>query len=357
MKRIWVVLISLIFLTACAGQSSTETPKTATKPSVSKTDTAAPANLPDPRSLTGLSTVPDIADPTPIGKFTPKLPVSVTDTAGTTHNITDVSRILALDITGTLSRTVIALGQGDNLVGRSVSSTENMLADLPVVTQQGHNLNVEAVLELRPTLILADQTVGTPENLAQLQNAGIPVVLTEAQHTLENNSEHMKFVAQVLGVPEAGEKLAKRVDDEIAKVQKEIAAWIPSEPLKIAFLYVRGTAGVFFILGAEYGTTSLIESLGAQDVSALAGITSMVPANAEALLAVNPEVIFTMTGGLESTDGLTGLLQRPGVADTIAGQNQRVVAIPDGISLSYGPQTAEILRNIAMALYGVEESK
>ena len=42
------------------------------------------------------------------------------------------------------------------------------------------------------------------------------------------------------------------------------------------------------------------------------------------------------------------------MANTIAGRNHRVIAIPDGISLSFGPQTGEVLTSVAKALYGVK---
>ena len=88
-------------------------------------DSPAPLALPDPRTLTGLSEVPDLADPLPIaGTFAQQLPVTLTDFEGNQVTVADTSRVLALDLAGTLSRTVIALGYGDKLVGRTVSSTE-----------------------------------------------------------------------------------------------------------------------------------------------------------------------------------------------------------------------------------------
>lgn len=307
----------------------------------------------DPHALTGLSQVANIGDPAPIGNPTPTLPAKVTDTKARTVEVKDVSRILALDMTGTLSRTVIALGLGDNIVGRTVSSTETMLADKPVVTQQGHSLNAEAVLSLNPSVILTDASVGPPEVLTQLENAGIAIVYTPADHTLESTGATIKAVAEALGVPEAGEKLVERTDKEVKAAQETIASWVPSTPLDATFLYVRGTGGVFFILGEDQGAKGLIEALGARDVASANGIAQTKPANAESLITLNPEVIFVMKDGLESTGGLDGLVARAGVAQTRAGANQRIVAIPDGISLSFGPQSGEILLNVARALYGV----
>ena len=118
---------------------------------------------------------------------------------------------------------------------------------------------------------------------------------------------------------------------------------------------MRGTAGVFFIFGADNGTSALIESIGARDIASEEGILGTVPANAESLLLLNPDVIFTMTDGLKSTNGLEGLLSRPGISDTTAGKNQRIIAIPDGMSLSFGPQTGDVLIAVAKALYGVDD--
>ena len=71
------------------------------------------------------------------------------------------------------------------------------------------------------------------------------------------------------------------------------------------------------------------------------------------MVSLNPEIYFMMTHGLESAGGIDQLLTRPGVADTIAGKKPRVVAIPDGMALSFGPQTGQILLNVAKQMYGV----
>ncbi|MCF2706953.1 ABC transporter substrate-binding protein [Arcanobacterium haemolyticum] len=355
-RRIFGVVIGIsLLLAGCGGQSTTQEASAPVSASTSQGEKPTTTNLPDPHSLTGLSTVADIGDPQVIeGDYAQNLPASVTDNEGNSVTVTDTSRILALDISGSLSRTVVALGFGAQLVGRTVSSTEKQLASLPVVTENGHSLNTEAILSLAPTLIIADRSVGPREALDQLRAAGIPVVLVNPERTIDSTPQLINSVAGALGVPEAGQALAERVDKEIAEARDKIAQWAPATPLDIAFLYVRGTAGVFFILGQDEGADALITALGGRDVAAANGITSTSPANAESLVALNPEVIFVMTDGLESTGGIEGLVARPGVAQTRAGQTQRVVAIPDGISLSFGPQTGEVLLAVARALYGVE---
>ena len=121
--------------------------------------------------------------------------------------------------------------------------------------------------------------------------------------------------------------------------------------MRMAFLYARGNGGVFFIMGDGTGAQDLIEGIGGVDLAAENNLSYAEPANAEALARINPEVIIMMTNGLESTGGIDGLLERPGVAQTTAGQKKRIVTIPDGQSLAFGPMTGQTLVKLAKAVY------
>lgn len=156
------------------------------------------------------------------------------------------------------------------------------------------------------------------------------------------------------GVTDAGVRLGERVQGEIDSALATIAEVAPSDPeqkVGMAFLYVRGTAGVFFILGDGTGADELITALGGRDLASEGGASGTIPANAEALVRTNPDLIPTMTGGVESTGGTEGFFARPGVAQTRAGANQRVVDMADGQILSFGPNSAAVLLSFATAIY------
>lgn len=59
-----------------------------------------------------------------------------------------------------------------------------------------------------------------------------------------------------------------------------------------------------------------------------------------------------MSKGLESVGGIDGLVKIPGVAQTPAGMERRVVSIEDGVLLNYGPRTDEVLKSLVDQLYG-----
>lgn len=58
-----------------------------------------------------------------------------------------------------------------------------------------------------------------------------------------------------------------------------------------------------------------------------------------------------MTKGLESVGGPEGLVKIPGVAETPAGMDRRIVSVDDGVLLNYGPRTDEVLRSVVDQLY------
>ncbi|MBV7292624.1 MULTISPECIES: heme/hemin ABC transporter substrate-binding protein [Corynebacterium] len=315
-----------------------------------------PADLPDPRTITGVNAVTGVGEPVPVTDDPqPMLPVELTDADGYDVVVDDVSRVLALDLYGAYTKTLIGLGMRESIIGRTVSSDEPSLADLPVVTQGGHNINVEAILELDPSLVIIDHSIGPREAIDQIRDVGVPVVVMEPLHTVDGISEDIITLGGVVGLPEDAEVLAERSVKEYERAVEDIRTITPEDPLRMAFLYARGTGGVFFILGEEDGVNELIKGVGGIDVATENGIRTASPANAESLAKLNPDVFIMMEKGLESTNGIDGLLERPGVAQTIAGQNRRIVTVPDGQALAFGPQTGDLLERLAIELYAPEK--
>ncbi|TQC45364.1 ABC transporter substrate-binding protein [Rhodococcus sp. WS4] len=292
----------------------------------------------------------DDLNPEPLASpVSPALPVTVRSFDGVDVTITDASRIVTADRYGTLTETVFALGLGDNVVGRDIASAFPAAQDVPVVTPGGQSLNAEAILALAPTVILTDTSIGPQAVQDQLRAAGVPVVYFDPTRTLDGVPGQITAVADALGVPAQGRELAARTESEIAAARSRAPEG--DDPLKIAFLYLRGTA-ITMIGGPGSGADSLIDALGAVDAGTASGITQQfAPITSEALIAAAPDVLLMMTGGLDSIGGVEGLEKIPGVAQTPAGKNQRVVDMEDGVLLSFGPNTGRVLGALADAVY------
>lgn len=289
-------------------------------------------------------------DVTPLGpRPVPRLPVTVRSADGRDVTVRSADRILAVNLYGSLAEIVFSLGLGARVIGRDTSTAFPSAAKLPLVTPQGHDLSAEAVLKLNPTVLIADDSIGPATVLDQIRAAGIPVVIVDDEQTLEAIPGHIRAVAGALGVAEAGERLVGRVRAEIDTARKSVPA--DGTPPRIAFLYVRGAAGVFLIGGDGAGSDAMIEAIGAVDAGSATGLTKFRPLTSEGLINAAPDVILVMTEGLNSVGGVDGLLKLPGVAQTPAGINKRIIDMEDGILLNFGARTGKAVEALAAAVH------
>ncbi|MGB8945567.1 MAG: ABC transporter substrate-binding protein [Streptomyces sp.] len=280
----------------------------------------------------------------------PVLPATVTSADGKKVTVKDTSRIVPL--TGSLNEIVFTLGLGENVVARDITATFEQAKKLPVVTR-AHDVSAESVLSLKPTVVLADTTTGPAEAIGQIRDAGIPLVVFDPAKGLDDVGPRIDAVARTLGVEKSGDALKSRTQKRIAKVRKSIPAAARTEKPRVAFLYLRGSASVYLLGGRESGASSLLEAAGAVDAGKESGLEKDFTAiTSEALAKAAPDAILVMSKGLASVDGVDGLLKVPGVAETPAGLDRRIVSVDDGVLLNYGPRTDQVLKSLVEQLYG-----
>lgn len=321
-------------------------------------DTLTP--LTDPTSHEGPSTAivgsPEIQ---PLAEApTPQLPVTVQskDRSGDVPvEVTDTSRVLALSLTGTLSDIVYHLGQSDQLIGRDAVTQFPGSEDLPLVVTGGHDLEAESVLGLEPTLILTDLSIGGIDFVNMMRNAGIPVVIVERSTSFASSAAATEQVAAALGVASAADALNAAVADAIVAKEAEVKRLLPTDASKlprVAFLYVRGGSGIYYLFGEGSGVDEILKSVGAIDVAEEVGWKGERPMTDEALVSMDPDIILVMSKGLTSTDGVDGLIEaQPSIALTTAGMNRRIIDIDDGKLFASGTRIPDVIDALARAIY------
>ena len=353
-----LITTAVLGLTGCQvggnGMSDTEVAEGVALPAL---DSLIPID--DPTSYVGPTTaVVGEASIEPIDPLPAELPTTVLshDRGGDVEvEVTDNSRVLALSLSGSLAEMVYSYGMADHLVGRDISTNFPGTEDLPIVTKGGHSIDAEGIMSLDPTLIVSDGTVGPVDVLLQLRELGVPVVMVDRAVDAETTYETSRQVAAALGVPEAAEIVNAEIAEEIAITEAEVAALLPDDPAKlprVAFLYIRGTAGIYYLFGEGSGVDSMIESVGAIDVAEEIGWKGEKPMTDEALVALDPDVILVMSKGLESAGGVDGLIAaQPSVANTTAGKNRRIVDIDDAVLFAGGTRIPDVIDGLARALY------
>lgn len=239
---------------------------------------------------------------------------------------------------------VAALGFRATLVGRDIASTTLELEAVPIVTS-GHQVIAEKVISLKPDLVIIDSSVGPASALKAIQSAKIKIAKIDEAWNLTDIFRKVSQVGSALGESARAAKLVTEMKLSIAKAQSVIG-WKP----KVIFLYLRGPSSIYLMGGTGSGADSLINSLGGIDVGAQKSVRAFSTLTSESLVQTNPDVILVMTKGLSSVGGIDGLLKLPGVAQTKAGRNKKILSVDDSLLLSFGPRTPALLTKMADAL-------
>lgn len=258
----------------------------------------------------------------------------------TTDTALTASRVVVL--ANGVAEIIQSLNAQSIIVGRDISSTEDSLADIPIVTS-GHQVLPEKVISLKPDLVLIDASTGPKAAIATIKAAGITVVETPESWSLEDLPIKVRAVGAAIGAQAQAELLIQELNSSLK------VSTVKSSP-RVAFLYLRGTSSIYLIGGQGSGADSLLKAIGAVDVGAQSLARPYNTLTAESLAALNPDVILVMSKGLESVGGVQGLLKLPGVAQTKAGKNSAVIDVDDSLLLSFGPRTPSLVEALADAL-------
>lgn len=226
-----------------------------------------------------------------------------------------------------------ALGAGEALVATDLGS----IGPAPIINP-GHQIDVETLIGFRPEIIFIDQDEPDETAIAAMSSIGAKIIELPPVSSMQESIDRTFLIANALGMPERGQELNSKIANAIELIDSEALTG-----KSVAFLYLRGAAGIYLLGGAGSGADDLIQSLGAQDVGTALGVSGFAPINPESLLAANPDFVMVMEKGLESVGGLEGLISLPGVSGTTAASSRGVLIGNDSQLLSFGPGTPTTL--------------
>ena len=238
---------------------------------------------------------------------------------------------------------ISAMGFKSILIGRDIASTDADLTKVPIVTS-GHQVIAEKIIALTPDLVIIDKSTGPQSALDALAVAGIRVVKTPEAWTLSELPEKVRAIADAIGAPASGSALSAAMNSSLSTLGTA------ERKSRVVFLYLRGGSSIYLIGGKGSGADSLITAIGAQDVGAATLANPFNAMTSELIASLNPDVILVMSKGLQSVGGLKGLVELPGIAQTDAGKNKRVIAVDDSLLLSFGPRTPDLLSKLSAAM-------
>ena len=212
--------------------------------------------------------------------------VTVTDMYGREITLTEpATRIVAL--TASDCEILCALGCEDALVGRGeyCDYPASILA-VPAV-QSGMETNVEQIIALNPQVVLMSDMAQEPEKVEALENAGIRVVVSNAQD-IAGTYTAIRMIGQLMGKDDEAEALVADMqatfDDIAAKSENSgKTVYFEVSPLEWG-LWTAGTNTFMDELAVMCGLTNAFA-----DVDGWAAISE------EQVLERDPDYIVTIT--------------------------------------------------------------
>ena len=271
--------------------------------------------------------------------------VTVTDAEGAEVAIADASRVATLG--GVATEIAYALGAQDQVIAVDDSSfyPPEALAEKPSVGYHRF-LAAEPVLAAGPTLILGDDESGPPDVLTQLSDAGITILLLPDPTSVEEATELIRSVGLALGREDAAVDVVSQLETDLAAAESLVAG--AADAPRVLF-YFRPPGAPSMIAGAGTAAGAMIELAGGENV--YPGFEGYFPMTPEGIAEIAPDVILTTDQTLREVGGLEALLAEPGVAETPAAANGRVVSMEDLYLLGFGPRTGQAVADLARLIH------
>jgi len=233
-------------------------------------------------------------------------------------------------LSAALTETADALGFGNSLVAVDVTSIyPAYINKLPKVSNN-RSVSAEALIAFAPELVLAPEGSVSKEIQYQLKSAGIRFVGIKQEYTVKGALNFIRQVATALQVGPKGEVLAKQTELKISQAMAGLKT--KGKLPKVLFIYARGT-GTMMVAGKKSSLAAMISLAGG--INAVNEFEDFKPYTTEALVKANPDVILLFNFGYSSLGGINSILKMPGVAQTTAGKNKKILQMEPSLLVNF----------------------
>ncbi|HEY8474575.1 MAG TPA: ABC transporter substrate-binding protein [Natronosporangium sp.] len=271
------------------------------------------------------------------GSEEPETPTDPTAEAGFPVTVGDLTlesrptRIVSLS--PTVTEMLFAIGAGEQVV--AVDELSNYPPEAPVTELSGFEINVEAVAEYDPDLVIISSY---PEVIEQFEPLGIPVHLApDNPTTIEDVYTQITDLGALTGRPDEAADLVTRMRDDLAKLVADVPD--REQPLR----YYIEIDDTYWTYTSDSLIGSLFAMVGLANIAGEQGAVS-VQLTAEEIIDSNPDVIFLMNAAFGMTP--EQVAARAGWADIEAVRNDRIVALDTDVASRWGPRLVDLMATV-----------
>ena len=271
--------------------------------------------------------------------------VTVVDMIGKTITLEEpATRIVAL--TPSDCEILYAIGAGDTLVGRGkYCDFPAQVLDVPAV-ESGAATNLEEIIALEPDVLLMSTMAQTEEQIAALEEAGIHVVVSDAQD-IEGVYTAIRLIGALMGRDSEAAAIVESMQNTFADIQANATG--------------DGTETVYFeVSPLEYGLWAAGSHTFMDEIAAMLGLQNAFAdvegwgeISEEQVLERNPDYIVTIS--MYFGEGPTPeeeILGRTGWESVPAVANGKILNLPNNELSRPAPRLAEGAQLMFDFVYG-----
>ena len=239
-----------------------------------------------------------------------------------------------ISIGGALTEIVYLLKANSELVGVDTTSIYPAAATRLPNVGYTRSLSAEGILALRPTQLIATEDAGPPIVLKQIVDTRIPLTILPSSHQFKDLIERVNTIGRLVHKTDMAQALASRLHLEWKDAQERVSH---SKVNNIRALFVLSqNPSQLMVGGTKTSADAMIKFAGARN--AIAGMSGFKPLTPEAVIAANPDVIVVTDQGMKAVGGIGGVLRFPGISQTRAGKEQKIISLEAMYLLGFGPR-------------------
>jgi iron complex transport system substrate-binding protein len=234
---------------------------------------------------------------------------------------------------------IFALKAGKDIVAVDISSTyPPELKKLPTVGYH-RALSTEAILAMKPDVVLHDNNIGPEHVVKQLQDLKINMkTFLPHSQTIEGTDSLIREMGATFHREKEADSLCKRLDNDM-KTALERSAHYP-HPVRVLVIHFGQASNIYLVMTKKSTAAKMIGWAGGElAVDDERGMKQLSP---EIVAASDPDVILLTDFGYDRLGGAPDKIKElPGVAATKAFRNHRIFRIEEHDLVYLGPRTGQ----------------
>ena len=243
---------------------------------------------------------------------------------------------------GSITEIIYFLNLQNKLVGVDVTSNYPLTAKKLPSIGYIRNLSIEGLLSLKPNLILAEESIGPPIIVKQLNKTSVEFRIIKNNYTIDGINEKFLCISKILDIEIKNNINYKKFVNNVKKLKSFVKNNNKEKKDILLILMMKGTSPI--IAGKNTSGHGFIKMIGQNN--SMDKVSGWKPVSAEEILIANPNYIIITKRALKDFISIEKFLKLPGISSTKAAKNKNVF-IKDGMSLlGYGPRTINVAKEI-----------